>query len=123
MGHYLRFLQIEDGRDFRGDRAGKLLFEMLLSPILEKAEELPRRLIIVPDGRLFYLPFETLVWGDGEEGPGGTDFWTAAVEISYASSATQALAGRPRGTAGGRATSLLAVGNSGASSATTARGA
>ena len=116
-GHYLRFLQIEDGRDFRGERAGKLLFEMLLSPILEKAEELPRRLIIVPDGRLCYLPFEALVRGDGGEGgdggPGGTGFWTADVDISYASSATQALAGRPWGTAEGRATSLLAVGNSG----------
>jgi len=117
VGHYLRFLQIEDGRDFGGERAGKLLFEMLLSPILEKAEELPRRLVIVPDGRLFYLPFEALVRGGGGEGGdgagGGTGFWTADVEISYASSATQALAGRPWGMAGRRATSLLAVGNSG----------
>jgi len=117
VGHYLRFLQIEDGRGFGGERAGKLLFEMLLSPILEKAGEMPRRLIIVPDGRLFYLPFEALVRAGGGEGGGGTGggtgFWTADVEISYASSATQALAGLPWGMAGGRATSLLAVGNSG----------
>lgn len=112
---YLRFLQIAAGREFQGEKAGALLYRILLGPIIKDAGELPRRFIIVPDGRLFYLPFEALVSGGadgGEAGKGPSDFWTAEVEISYATSASQALIGRPWQAGAGRPSSLLAIGNS-----------
>lgn len=123
---YLRFLQIAAGREFHGERAGELLYRILLGPIIKDAAVLPRRFIIVPDGRLFYLPFETLVrsgadGGEQGKGPGGSgrerggtwpDFWTATAEISYASSASQALSGSPWQLGARRPTSLLAIGDS-----------
>jgi len=101
---YLRFLQLEDTEDFRGVKAGKVLFDALLGPFAARLASLPRRIIIVPDGRLGYVPFETLVVdGPGDGGKGGEDkagrgwhFWGESAVISYATSATQALAGPGR---------------------------
>ncbi len=44
------------------ERRGRKLYDMLLRP-LESALASSRRLIVVPDGALGYLPFETLVAG------------------------------------------------------------
>ena len=113
---YLRFLQLDEGGPFKGARAGRLLFETLLGPFEAELAASPRRIIVVPDGLLHYLPFETLVEG-GEGGAGKTRYWAESVDISYAGSATRAIAGGASavesGGAGGRTARILAVGNSG----------
>lgn len=109
---YLRFLQLPDGKDFRAAKAGRILFDTLLGRFVDKLPPAPARLIIVPDGRLNYLPFEALVKSGGDRG-GRAKFWTECAEISYASSATQALADGPLKAAGGPPANVLAVGNSG----------
>lgn len=91
---YLRFLRLPGRRDFEGERAGKVLFERLLGPFGPKLAELPGRVVIVPDGRLRYLPFEALVSEPGAEGGGRARFWGESKVISYASSATRALTRR-----------------------------
>jgi hypothetical protein len=77
----------------------------------------PRRLIVVPDGLAVHLPSEALIWQGGDGGKKGRmltpGFWAEDAEISYATSATQALVGESWGGTGGRPSSLLAVGNSG----------
>jgi CHAT domain-containing protein len=111
---YLRFLQLRDGNEFRGARAGRLLFDLLVGPFAGRLREGPRRIIVVPEGRLTYLPFEALVasGGDGIR----PVFWGESAEISYAPSATRAVGGRPWNAAGARAagsaSGILAVGNS-----------
>lgn len=111
---YLQFLQLEDERDsFSGAKAGRLLFDLLVGPFAAKLRSGPRRIIVVPDGRLRYLPFEALVASGGEEG-GRAVFWAESVAISYAESAAAALHGRPWRASGGwmRASgpAILAVG-------------
>ena len=107
---YLRFLQITDGGGFRGWRAGRLLFDILVGPFAEELGESGRRVIIVPDGLLHYLPFEALVHSDGD-GREKWEFWGQTVEIGYAASATQALAGAASDGAGIRSAKVLAVGS------------
>ena len=110
---YLRFLQLRDGNEFRGARAGRLLFDLLIGPFSEKLRAGPRQIIVVPDGWLSYLPFEALVVSGGDDRIKPV-FWGESAEISYAPSATRAVNGRPWGAAGamaeGSAPGILAVG-------------
>jgi CHAT domain-containing protein len=111
---YLRFLQITDGGGFRGWQAGRALFDILVGPFAKKLGASGQRIIVVPDGLLHHLPFEALVRGDGEgdlDGRGKGEFWGQTVEIGYAASATQALAGAAPDGAGIRSAKVLAVGS------------
>jgi CHAT domain-containing protein len=108
---YLRFLQLTDGEQFRGAKAGKILFDLLLGPFAKRLASGIRRIIIIPDDRLRYLPFEALVEAGGGTGMEAR-FWAESVEISYASSATQALAAPMVSPAGAKSPNILAVGNS-----------
>lgn len=109
---YLRFLQLADGREFAGAKAGRRLFEMLLGPLAARLPAAGGRLVVVPDGALHYLPFEALVRGGGSEagGNGVPDYLGRTAEISYAASATEAIAAPPPAGATGRAAEVLAVG-------------
>jgi tetratricopeptide (TPR) repeat protein len=62
------------------------LYEVLFQPLEEKIAQAngnapSRALIIVPDGMLYYLPFEVLVTKTGEGSPGSTD--TGAEYLVY----------------------------------------
>jgi hypothetical protein len=107
---YLRFLQLRDG-DGSAAQSGPDLFDLLVGRS-RRVGEGPRRVIIVPDGCLSYLPFEALVVSGGRRGP-----------ASWANPPNQlrrfrnAGCGRPGGKraaawSGGRGPDLLAVGNS-----------
>lgn len=110
---YLRFLQLEEARDFGGAKGGRLLFDLLVGPFAAELASGPRRIIIVPDDQLNYLPFEALVAsraGDGDR----PVYWGESVEITYAASVACALesgswtVGGPG--PGGRGAAILAVG-------------
>lgn len=110
---YLRFLQLAGSRDFKGAAAGRLLFDLLVGPFADRLRSGPSRVVIVPDGRLRYLPFETLV-ADGGAGGAPPRFWGESVDISYDDSLDAALEGKPRRAAGTggpeRGPAVLAVG-------------
>lgn len=108
---YLRFLQLADGQEFQGARGGRILFDTLLGPFAGKLNPNLRKVLVVPDGRLHYLPFEALVAAGGD-GSGKAQFWGETTEITYAASATHALTEAPRRAADGSPSGVLALGNS-----------
>jgi CHAT domain-containing protein len=93
---YLRLLQLHGDRSYRGAVASHLVFRTLFGPLADEVRDLRGRIIIVPDGLLSYIPFETLI-PDDVTGGGGRGrswrFWGEIAAISYATSATTALAG------------------------------
>jgi CHAT domain-containing protein len=67
VGDWLHLLSTaENGRKFKGGAVGKRLYHRLIKPIQALIPQEPEW-IIVPDGMLYYLPFESL---PAEEGPG-----------------------------------------------------
>jgi CHAT domain-containing protein/tetratricopeptide (TPR) repeat protein len=81
---YLSLLKTRTDRDFQAFSAGERLFQELIGPVKEKLVSI-KKLIIIPDGNLSFLPFEALV------GPGRDDhpeYLISDYRISYAPSAT-----------------------------------
>jgi len=65
--NYLRFLILKEGKDFRGRKGGKILYDVLLAPFRDILSRGIRKLVIVPDDALYYLPFEALITsGNGQ---------------------------------------------------------
>jgi CHAT domain-containing protein/tetratricopeptide (TPR) repeat protein len=65
--------------------AARRIFSEILFPLREGSLAAKKRLIIVPDGILYFLPFEALI---DEEWKGGTRYLVEHYEISYMPSAT-----------------------------------
>jgi tetratricopeptide (TPR) repeat protein len=81
---YLKLVRMDEGGVFAGFRGGRRLYDILLAPFAAELEDV-RRIIVVPDGELFLLPFEALVRGG--ERPGSDRFLVEDFEFSYAPSA------------------------------------
>jgi CHAT domain-containing protein len=81
VGNYLSFLTLDGGRIFRAHKGGQRLNDVLLGPFRTELREGIRKIIIVPDGQLFDLPFEALVDEDGR-------FLVEKYEFSYVHSAS-----------------------------------
>jgi len=105
--NYLRFLGLRETGSFRAAKGGRKLNDLLLGAFRNDLQNGIKKLIVIPDGPLFYLPFESLVDGGKSEHPvssrGGMRFRFLAelYEVSYAPSASalvrlrQRRAGRP----------------------------
>jgi len=102
---FIKFIGQKKARPSEGLAAGRRIMDEIRFPadILER--ENIGKLVIVPDGILHFLPFETLAWG------GGGEILLDRFQISYApsSSALARLAGRRSEIA--KEKGLLAVGN------------
>jgi CHAT domain-containing protein len=84
---YLKFLTLKSPNRFLAGEGSSRLFDMLLGPFREELAKKIKRIIVVPDGYLNYLPFESLMFGD--EGNGrGRRFLVEDFEICYAPSAS-----------------------------------
>lgn len=84
--NYLRFLTLREGKDFCGAQGGKILYDVLLAPFGDILSRGVRKLVIVPDGALYYLPFEALIAsGNGKNGK--VRYLIEDCEIVYAPSA------------------------------------
>jgi len=102
---FLRFLSIRDKRHFAGVAGSRKLYEALLAPFEAQLAGPISRITIVPDGKLFYLPFEALMRTGlpaasgfhSSAAPGGR-FLVEDYEVSYAPSAStlMAIQERPR---------------------------
>jgi CHAT domain-containing protein len=93
--NYLPFISFNRPDEFRGVEGGRKLFECLIGPFESDIKTEIKKIIIIPDGILHYLPFETLIRnGDSPHPPGKKDgnlryrFLIEDYEISYASSAS-----------------------------------
>lgn len=65
--NYLKYLCLnpKEAPGFRGEKGGRRLFDLLIGSFGIGLGKNIRKLVIVPDHILFYLPFETLVRNDG----------------------------------------------------------
>jgi len=105
---YLKALVTPDRKKFSGSLASERIAGELLFPLRLPVAAGIDRLIIVPDGVLYYLPFETLgIPGDGRRRPG---YLIKDYEVSYApsSSSLVLLSGK---TTGPRPKSFLGFGD------------
>jgi CHAT domain-containing protein len=83
---YLRFLRDPGFRLENGLPAAARLYKLLLAPAIESLSTAIDQLIIVPDGILFNLPFESLVSGSSERS--GITYVNDSYMVSYAPSAS-----------------------------------
>ncbi len=94
VSYYLRFLTLRAEGEFAGWTGGRLLFEALLGRLADRIPADTQRLIIIPDGELWTLPFEALACprGKGQSPPpGGNDRLGFLIErwaVTYAVSAS-----------------------------------
>ena len=103
---YLKALAIPDEKGFSGRLAAERIAGELLPPLAGPAAEGLERLIIVPDGILYYLPFETL----RPPGVPVSGYLIEQYEVSYAPSSSS-LVFLSRKAAGPWRKMLLALGS------------
>ena len=84
VNDYVSLLKGGATDEFMAFSAGKRLFQELIGPVKDKIEEI-KRLIIIPDGNLNFLPFETLIGSGNNSQP---RYLISDFRISYAPSAT-----------------------------------
>jgi len=77
---YLKILSVRGREDFRGKVASKRLYKELLFPLKHVIHKSVENLVIIPDGILYYLPFESLIKGN--------DFLIKKYKISYSPSSS-----------------------------------
>jgi CHAT domain-containing protein len=113
--NYLRFLNLRGTGDFRARKGGQRLNDLLLGAFRSELRKGIRKLIIVPDGPLFYLPFEALVENGGvekvgkDQGGKTPQFLVENYEISYAPSASALVRLRERKAGNSVKRGILAV--------------
>jgi CHAT domain-containing protein/Tfp pilus assembly protein PilF len=90
MKAYLKALSTPPEGKFQGFLASKRLGRELLCPELWKIPESIESLIIIPDGVLYYLPFETLIL-DFDKEKLSDSFLVSKYKISYAPSSSSLL--------------------------------
>jgi CHAT domain-containing protein len=82
--NYLDFLKIDEEKEFRGAKGGRILFDALLAPLNLRLFPEIKKLIIVPDGNLHYLPFDALVLPpDSEAGAAAPGSRKTAADIRF----------------------------------------
>jgi CHAT domain-containing protein/Tfp pilus assembly protein PilF len=81
---YIKLLSSGGSKQFTGAAAGRRLYRDLVAPIAEQIPVSVKRLIVIPDGRLHYLPLESFL----RETVSGPRYLIEAYRISYAPSAT-----------------------------------
>jgi len=95
---------------FRGNLAAERLFRQLLFPFEKNLNDSIEHLIIVPDGLLYYLPFEALVAGATNKFS-KSKFLIEKYKISYAPSSSSLLFLKKKKVRIQPSKSLLAIGN------------
>ncbi len=91
IDNYLKFLTLKKSGPFRGEKGGQKLFSLLVAPFQNHLGTTIKALMIVPDGPLDYLPFESLI-----EAGGKPRFLIEKYEILYGASASCLIALRER---------------------------
>ncbi|OGD19346.1 MAG: hypothetical protein A2W03_18650 [Candidatus Aminicenantes bacterium RBG_16_63_16] len=106
---YIRLLSEPPQGEWQGLAAGHRLYEILLSEALASTPRTIEHLVVIPDGPLTGLPFETLPVPVAT--PGKAAYLISKYRVSYGASCSSLLFLKERGRRGGFAKSLLAVGD------------
>jgi CHAT domain-containing protein len=94
VNNYLKFLNLSETNTFLARRGGQRLHDLLLGPFRSRLKKDIKKMIIIPDGYLYYLPFETLVEGEEAADQGASQevrtgtFLVEHYEFSYGPSAS-----------------------------------
>jgi CHAT domain-containing protein/Tfp pilus assembly protein PilF len=83
VNDYASLLKTGAAKEFQAFSAGKRLYQELIGPVKDKIGSI-KRLIIIPDGKLNFLPFETLI---DPRNNGQSHYLINDFRISYAPSA------------------------------------
>jgi CHAT domain-containing protein len=88
--NYLLFLTLEDQKQFYGQKGAQILYDELIRPVQDVLVPQVKKVVIIPDGILFKLPFETLIETSEETDikENRKTFLIERYEISYAVSAS-----------------------------------
>ena len=100
---YLKMLSAPENGKFQGIEASKRLFRELLFPLNNRIEESIENLVVIPDGTLYYLPFETLITEN--------KYLISKFKISYAPSSSSLAILSARRNKDNSPKNLLAFGN------------
>jgi CHAT domain-containing protein/Tfp pilus assembly protein PilF len=84
VNDYIKLLSTRTKREFSAFAAGQKLYQDLMGPFKTRLTSI-KKLVIIPDGNLHYLPFETLL---PEDSVSNLKFMVENFKISYAPSAT-----------------------------------
>ncbi len=107
---YLKELSDPPKGRFRGALAAKRLFHQLIAPLKNNLNGSVENLIIIPDGLLYYLPFEALIMGT-EDMSSDDKFLIEDFKISYAPSSSSLVFLKKRESRIRPPKSLLGIGN------------
>jgi len=91
VNNYLYFLNLKETKQFRGNNGGKKLYKLLIAQFEDKLRKNIKKIIIIPDRNLYYLPFETLIQetqARKKEKEKNLKYIIEDYEISYAFSAS-----------------------------------
>lgn len=85
VADYLKLISVKGNNEgFRAFAAGKKIFKDLIGPFKDNLKSI-QKLIIIPDGRLNYFPYEALTFSGSQN---QDQFLIEAFQISYAPSAS-----------------------------------
>jgi len=107
---YIKILSGPPRGEFKGTLAAKRIYRELLYPAERNIPESVESLIIVPDGILYSLPFETLI-PDTQDQRSQDDYLITKYKISYVPSSSALLFLSENMAKSGNPKSLLAFGN------------
>ena len=107
---YLKMISTPPSGKFRGMLAAKRLYKDILFPFEEYFYSSIEHLVIIPDGILYYLPFETLI-PDQREVTADSEYLIESHKISYVPSASSLAFLIDRGETRKYSRLLLAMGN------------
>ncbi len=107
---YVKLLSGPPKEEWSGFLAARRLSRDLLLPALNILPPSVERIIFIPDGPLWHLPFDTLAFSPTDS-PAGEDFLISRYPISYAPSCSSLLLLRDRKKKDRQAHNLLAFGN------------
>lgn len=112
--NYLSFLTLKSSKIFLGQKGGRILYDRLIAPVKKMLSPDIRKIIIVPDGILHYLPFETLIsvvspFPSKSNDEKGYRFLVEDYEICYSPSAVCSTLLQKRNKINGNPMDLLAV--------------
>jgi CHAT domain-containing protein/tetratricopeptide (TPR) repeat protein len=110
LGAYARLLSEPPDGEWNGTPAGRRLFDILLSGAFASLPPKVEHLIIVPDGALTGLPFETLPLPAAGPAP-SENYLVSKYSVSYGASCSSLLFLKESGRKGGFAKDLLAIGD------------
>ena len=105
---YLKLISEPPQKEFLGRLGARRLFDEFLFPLKDRKYRMIEKLIIVPDGILYYLPFEVLI---SEEENKASRYLLDKFQVSYAPSSSVLMFLLEKKTQQGRPSGLLAFGN------------